>query len=434
VSPSKKRYAVVGVGSRSEMYTRAIAEDYRASAELVGLCDTNPARMALRNRRLAESVGEVAAYPAAEFDRMVAETKPDTVIVTSMDVTHSDYIVRAMELGCDVVTEKPMTTDEARCTKILQAVRGTGRKIQVTFNYRYAPPRSQVKEILASGAIGEITGVDFHWTLDTRHGADYFRRWHRQRANSGSLLVHKATHHFDLVNWWLGARPTAVYATGRRAFYTPATADETFSLAGRGERCHGCEAAETCPFFLDLAANDQLRAMYLECESADGYFRDRCVFDDRIDIWDTMSLAVAYDTGAMMSYSLLAYAPVEGYAIAFNGTRGRLEHRACENTYISGDGTVPGELTRGNVTITLIPAFESPQEIEVATGAGGHGGGDRLLLDDVFRADPPADPLARKAGEIDGATSILTGIAACRSIDSGQAIRIDDLVNPELLA
>jgi len=433
VLKSRKRYAVVGVGSRSGMYTRAVAEHYGQAAELVGLCDTNPARMALRNRQLPEGIGPLPEYPAGEFDRMVAETRPDTVIVTSMDVTHSDYIVRAMQLGCDVVTEKPMTTDEARCTEILKTIRRTGRKVQVTFNYRYAPPRSQVKEILASGAIGEIAGVDFHWTLDTRHGADYFRRWHRRRENSGSLLVHKATHHFDLVNWWLGARPVKVFAMARRAFYTPRTADEVFGLGGRGERCRGCPAAEKCPFFLDLAANDQLRAMYLECESADGYFRDRCVFSDQIDIWDTMNLTVAYDTGAMMSYSLLAYAPVEGYTIAFNGARGRLEHRACENTYISGDGSVPGELARGNVSITRIGAFASPQEIEVHTGAGGHGGGDRLLLDDVFSPDPPADPLARKAGEIDGATSILTGIAACRSIDSGQAVRIDDLVDPELL-
>ena len=51
-----------------------------------------------------------------------------------------------------------------------------------------------------SGVIGNVVSVDFHWLLDTRHGADYFRRWHRNKRNSGGLLVHKATHHFDLVN------------------------------------------------------------------------------------------------------------------------------------------------------------------------------------------------------------------------------------------
>ena len=430
---SRKRYAVVGVGSRSNMYTEAITESHRDFAELVALCDTNQARMDLRNGQLPEGVGPVPTYPAGDFDRMVAEAKPDVVIVTSMDVTHSDYIVRAMQLGCDVVTEKPMTTDEHRCAEILKTVKATGRKLQVTFNYRYAPPRSQVKELLEAGEVGKVLSVDFHWMLDTRHGADYFRRWHRRRGNSGSLLVHKATHHFDLVNWWLGARPTEVFCRARRAFYTPQTADELFGLTGRSERCHICRVSDKCPFFLDLAANEGLRKLYLECEHADGYFRDRCVFSNQIDIWDVMNLAVRYDTGATMSYSLNAFLPVEGYSIAFNGDRGRLEHRACENTYVSGDGTVPGELKRGNVSITVISAFQSPREVEVHTGRGGHGGGDVVLLDDVFRPDPPADPLGRKAGQLDGAYSILTGIAAYRSIDSGRPVRIAELVDPSLL-
>jgi len=433
VSSSRRRYAVVGVGSRSEMYTRAITGRYGDVAELVGLCDKNRARMELRKSELPEGYGDVAAYPADEFDRMVTETKPDTVIVTSMDVTHSDYIVRAMRLGCDVITEKPMTTDEHRCAEILRTVRQTGKDLQVTFNYRYSPPRSQVKEVLSSGPIGRILSVDFHWLLDTRHGADYFRRWHRVRANSGSLLVHKATHHFDLVNWWLGARPAEVFAWGRRAFYTPSTADEIFGLTGRSERCHTCKVREKCPFFLDLAANDNLRRMYLECEHEDGYFRDRCVFSDEIDIWDIMNLSVKYDTGATMSYSLNAYMPMEGYTIAFNGSRGRLEHRACESTYVSGDGSVPGELQSGKVSITLAPAFQAPRELEVRTTAGGHGGGDALLLDDVFGADRGEDPLGRKAGHLDGAYSILTGIAAYHSIDTGKPVKITDLVDASLL-
>ncbi len=398
MTSSKKRYAVVGVGSRSRMYTRAITGDYSEHCELVALCDTNQARMDLRNAELPQGHPRVPTYHGDDFDRMVAEAKPDVVVVTSVDATHSDYIIRAMRLGCDVVTEKPMTTDEHRCTEILKTRRDTGRRLQVTFNYRYSPPRSQVKELLDAGEIGRPTSVDFHWTLDTRHGADYFRRWHRRRENSGSLLVHKATHHFDLVNWWLGARPVEVFAFGRRAFYTPQTADEMFGLQGRSERCHTCKVHEKCPFYLDLAASEALRKTYLECEHADGYFRDRCVFSDEINIWDTMNVVVRYDTGATMSYSLNAYIPVEGYTIAFNGDRGRLEHRACENTYISGDGTVPGELEKGNVTITLIPAFQGPRQIEPRTGKGGHGGGDVLLLDDVFLPDPPPDPLRRKAG------------------------------------
>ena len=87
----------------------------------------------------------------------------------------------------------------------------------------------------AIGAIGEVLSVDFHWMLNTHHGADYFRRWHSQKRFSGGLMVHKATHHFDLVNWWLSAVPTAVFAKGDRKFYTPETADR-YGLRNRGDR------------------------------------------------------------------------------------------------------------------------------------------------------------------------------------------------------
>src|SRR5882757_4265875 len=122
-------------------------------------------------------------------------TKPDFVIVTTVDATHNDYIIRAMTAGCDVITEKPLTTTAEKCQQILDAGKRTGRRCRVTFNYRYSPPRSQVKDILMSGEIGDVLSVDFHWLLNTHHGADYFRRWHSQKANSGGLMVHKATLH-----------------------------------------------------------------------------------------------------------------------------------------------------------------------------------------------------------------------------------------------
>jgi hypothetical protein len=94
--------------------------------------------------------------------------------------------------------------------------------------------------------------------MPKKHGADYFRRGHRNRENSGSLLDHKATHHFDLVNWWLGTVPQSVHATGRRAFCRPETA-QRYGLNRRTERCHGCAEADRCPFFLDITANLSLR-------------------------------------------------------------------------------------------------------------------------------------------------------------------------------
>ncbi|MGH8186443.1 MAG: Gfo/Idh/MocA family protein, partial [Steroidobacteraceae bacterium] len=367
-----KRFALVGTGGRSRFYIDAIAGKFRGANELVSLCDTNPGRLALAAKR---AMGAPKTYLAADFDTLLRETRPQTAIVTTPDATHDDYIVRALDAGCDVITEKPMTTTPAKAQRIVDASKRNDRHVRVLFNYRYSPPRTQVKDLLMKGEIGDILSVDFHWLLNTQHGADYFRRWHSEKAVSGGLMVHKATHHFDLVNWWLGAQPDLVLAYGKREFYTPAMA-RRMGLKSHHERCRTCPEKADCTFFLDLAADPGLKALYLDNEAHDGYYRDRCVFRPEIDIEDTMNVIVRYDTGATLSYSLNACNSWEGYQIAFNGTKGRIEHEMVEQVYLSGASMPQGGVAADGVRIRVIPLRGAVREIEPWTASGGHGGGD----------------------------------------------------------
>ncbi|MFN3335667.1 MAG: Gfo/Idh/MocA family protein, partial [Caldilinea sp.] len=171
----KKRYVLVGAGGRAGLYIEALATTYADVAELVALCDLSQTRMNWYNRQLAEQLGlaPLPTYLAHDFDRMIAETKPDTVIVTTMDCTHHEYITRAMALGCDAITEKPMTTDLEKLRAIFAAIDATGRSLRVTFNYRYAPAYTCFRELLMTGVVGQPKLVDFSWLLDASHGADY---------------------------------------------------------------------------------------------------------------------------------------------------------------------------------------------------------------------------------------------------------------------
>ncbi|HEY7372077.1 MAG TPA: Gfo/Idh/MocA family oxidoreductase [Polyangia bacterium] len=426
----KKRYAVVGVGSRAYLYLDAIQTTHADKAELVGVCDVNAGRLELA-RAHARKAGrpEPRAYPAAAFDRMIAECRPDAVIVTTVDATHADYICRAMELGCDVITEKPMTTEAPMCQRIVDTRAKTKRHCRVAFNYRYMPARSQLKELLVGGVIGDVLSVDFHWMLDTHHGADYFRRWHSQKRNSGGLMVHKATHHFDLVNWWLSAIPVSVRASGRRGFYTPAMA-KRFGLAGPHERCHGCPERQKCAFELDLAKDPNLKALYLDQEKHDGYLRDRCVFRPDIDIEDSMNVVVTYDSDAILCYSVNAFAAWEGYEITFNGTKGRIEHKVIESVAAPfGSANVPGQAKDYDVSLRVFPLRKPPTTVALRAGTGGHGGGDAVMLADLFAPAPGADPLLRAADERSGAYAMLVGAAANRCFATGEAVRIADLVH-----
>lgn len=423
-----KKYAIVGLGGRSRFYYQALAGTYRRTAQLVGFCDVNQTRMDYANRVIAEKFGysPVKTYDARQFERMIEETKPDIVIVTSIDRTHDRYITAAMNLGCDVITEKPMTIDEVRCQNILDTIKLTGRELRVTFNYRYAPYNTKVRELIMDGTIGDVNSVHFEWLLNTTHGADYFRRWHRDKRNSGGLLVHKATHHFDLVNFWLGTRPAEVFAMGDLLFYGRENAEKR-GMTKFYYRAHGSENAKDDPFALHLEKNRQLAQMYLNAESEDGYLRDQSVFGDGISIEDTMAVMVRYENRSVMTYSLNAYLPWEGYRVAFNGTKGRIEVEVRETSYVNaGDDPSLEGAVKGK-RITVYPMFDQPYVASVEEAKGGHGGGDPKLLEDLFGTKQP-DRFNRAASHIDGAMSILTGIAANKSIRTGLPVSIDSLV------
>ncbi|MCC3374998.1 Gfo/Idh/MocA family oxidoreductase [Cohnella sp. REN36] len=424
----KKRYVLVGTGGRAEFFYGAIATAYRETSELVAFCDINRTRMNYANKLLAEKYDypQARTYLSDEFDAMIEREKPDAVIVTSVDRTHHRYIIRAMELGCDVITEKPMTVDERKCQDILDAVERTGRSVRVTFNYRYAPHHTKARELIASGTIGRIQSVHFEWLLNTRHGADYFRRWHRDKRNSGGLLVHKSTHHFDLVNFWIGSQPETVFAFGDLLFYGRENAEQR-GVTQFYERATGNPLAKDDPFALHLDDNVHLKAMYLDAEHEDGYRRDQSVFGDGINIEDTMGVIVRYRNQAILTYSLIANAPWEGYRIAFNGTKGRIEMEVVEQSYVNAGGEKKDEGALHKQAIKVLPMFGAPYEVAVEEGEGGHGGGDPVLLNDIF-GTPVEDPFHRAANHVDGARSILTGIAANRSIQTGQAVRVADLV------
>lgn len=428
VAPKRRRYVTIGAGARHRMYQDAIETTYRDVAELVAICDTNPGRLEEAKRRSKRNGAQPPpVYLARDFDRMIKETRPEFVIVTSVDSTHDDYIVRAMEAGCDVISEKPMTTTAEQTQRVIDARKRTGRTCRVTFNLRYSPPRAQVKELLMNGEIGDVLSADFHWMLNTQHGTDYFRRWHSNKVNSGGLMVHKSTHHFDLMNWWLSSMPVSVFATGKREFYTPKMA-KRLGLQSHHERCRTCPEKAKCGFFMDLAGDPELKATYLDHEHHDGYFRDRCVFRPDIDIEDTMNVLVNYDTGATLTYSLNAFNAWEGYHVVLNGTKGRLEHSAAEKSYTSGTKAQQGALADGGVSTRIIPLRGKPREITPWNGEGEHGGGDRMMLDEIFRPTGTPDKYMRNSDERGGAASCLIGIAANRCFETKQPVLISDLV------
>jgi predicted dehydrogenase len=433
---NKQRYVVAGTGHRVQMYLDAMSGDHREDAELVALLDPNPGRLAVHANWLSGAGLDVSGVTTGHPDlleQVINENRADRVIITSPDFTHAGLIARALDAGADVVVEKPLTINPESTRQIAEAVERAGRQVVVTHNYRYSPRNSGLKELIKNGSIGTPLSVTFEWVLDTAHGADYFRRWHRDKANSGGLLIHKASHHFDLINWLLADTPSVVYARGGVRFYGAENAAAR-GMPPRPER--GTHDGPRTPWELDLRRDPRLKALYLDNESYDGYQRDQDVFGPGVTTEDNLAVIVDYARGATLSYALNAHAPWEGYRIAVNGDEGRAELEVVERAAVLADAdggvlidpsALPESSTRaGGERLTLQRHWEVAQDIKIEEGTGGHGGGDALLLADVFRG-PGDDWLERPSNWVDGIRSIAVGMAGNESLRTGMPVKIADL-------
>jgi len=427
----KLKIALVGTGIRgTSFWGKRLRENYSDILEFVGLCDINPGRLEYGRKYIG-----VTCPTFTNFEKMIKQTKPDLVIVTTKDSTHHQFIIKGLDMGCDVLTEKPITIDETKAQAIIDAERRSHKKLIVGFNYRWSPYVTKIKELLMNKEIGDLVSVDFHWILNTYHGASYFRRWHGLRQESGTLLVHKATHHFDLLNWWINSDPEEVFAYGDLEFYGS-------NGPYRGDKCRTCPHKNECDFYWDITKSKRSMNLYVKNEKYDGYIRDNCLFRKAINIYDKMSAQVKYKNNVVLNYSLTTYSPYEGWKVAFNGTKGRLEAWLdipfLENATIDQAEKHLKEMEQtSNEELEVHPIVlhkrwnKKYETIKVTFERNGHGGGDKRLQDKIFKHPEKEDKFKRAAGLRDGVMSALIGIAARKSIESGNPIKIAELTTLE---
>ena len=405
----KLKTVLVGTGSRGiNSWGIDLVGPYTEFVEMVGLCDKNHKRVEVAKQMIGI---KAKTYHSDDFELMISEQKPDVVIVTTTDCYHVDYIVRALELGCDVVSEKPIATEADHCQRIIDTEKKTGQKVYVGFNMRFMNETMEMKRILQSGELGNIISIEYQEYLDTQHGASYFRRWHGKNKYSGSLFVHKSSHHFDLINWLLDADPVQVQAMGHSSFYGS-------NNAFRGKNCRSCEFTDKCDFYWDMRSDQKSMDLYAECEDVDQYYRDGCVWDDKIDGYDTGTVQVKYDNDTQLTYTLNAFLPYEGQLLSFSGVKGRLDVRLHARQPWEVEAPFQFRLTKDRQTT---------RQWDIFPDTGGHGGADERVKDMFFKPNQP-DPIGQKAGSRAGVLSSMVGIAARKSIESGETIMISDLI------
>ncbi|MBS4195139.1 Gfo/Idh/MocA family protein [Lederbergia citri] len=428
----KKRYAICGVSNRAiGLFVGPIVNTFSTTSEIVALLDIDNRRFEVCKLAHPE-VANVSEYHSNDFEQMVNETKPDAIIVASRDDTHVDYVLKALALDLDVIVEKPMATTGVDCRRILEAEAKSKGKVTVTFNYRYGPIHTKIKELILEGKIGKVTSIDLNWYIDTYHGSSYFQRWNRKREYSGGLSIHKSSHHFDLVNWWIDQKPVEVFAFGDLFYYGAEGPLNPKKLDGRF--CGTCSEQLNCEYYKrwnsrsasTVVEDDHLGTVKVGRINGNytGYRPDQCIFDSEINIEDVYSATVRYDGGALLSYSVNFSLPYEGYRLAINGTKGRIETKEFH-----APQRTPFPTT--DQTIDYYPLFGSKENIHVVLKEGGHGGADPILLEDLFLGVDSTRPYKILSGAIDGAYAVATGEAVWRSVKENRPIRIEEVLAEE---
>ena len=427
---STKRRAIVGVSNRAVyLFLDQPLNKYSKYCDIVAMLDIDSSRMESFNatRKL-----NIPMFSPDQFDLMIEKTRPDTIVIACRDCDHDKYIVKALEKNIDVICEKPLTIDDDKCALIAQAAAKSKATVKMTFNYRYGPAVTRIREIVSDGKIGKVVSVDLNWYLDTHHGSSYFQRWNRLREESGGLSIHKACHHFDLVRWWIDQNAKEVFAYGALNFYGPQGVHNPLrkDQISDGRTCDKCDMRQNCIYYMRWNRSEYRTGMAAQIDDHvdgtqkyDGYSCRQCIFDKDINIEDTYSAVVKYDGGAFLTYSLNASVPYEGFRLGINGTLGRIEYKE-----LHGGSRIPFTPTAEDKQITYIPMFGGREQIDVVnTGGGAHGGADPLLLDELLIGPDPVAKVKRFADYHDGIEAVLTGFATHRSISTKQPISVDEL-------
>ena len=322
------KLACIGCGARAQTYT-ALAAQQPERFQIVAGADPVPAR--LEKIRGISGRADFQAFGSAEA-LLAAGKLADVVIIATQDNDHYAPCCRALELGYNVLLEKPIATHPAQVLDIERRARKADRRVMVCFVLRFSAFYRKVKEILQSGAIGDIVSIQASEGVEPWHQAHSFVRGHWSVvAKSSPMILSKCCHDTDIVHWLVGRPCRRIASFGSVDFFRAARAP-----AGAPARCtDGCPAGDTCPYNALRYTTDKRdlwlpmvfdRAQTASVEEIQAWLRTspwgRCVYHCDNDAVDRQVLAMEFDGGITGTFTMTAFE--NGRHLEIYGTRGVL--------------------------------------------------------------------------------------------------------------
>jgi len=386
------RCAIIGAGARGSSFAKRLQG--LEGVQLRWLADLSQDRLNACKDRLSDPRPSLTTAP----DEAIADPEVDAVFITVPDYLHRAPAVAAFEAGKHVFVEKPLATTLADATAILAAWQMSGQVLQLGYVLRETPFYRAARRIVAGGRLGRIQGLRLTDDLGVTHGASFMRRWHRNSAHSGGLMVHKGCHDLDLICWLLDTQPAKVASFGGA---------ELFARPAPAPFCSVCPQRRSCPY-VDKGAYEARTPAQAADPTALGL--DICVFGEGHDIVDNQVVAFELMGGARGSFNLAMQNP--------HGSRRTL-------SVVGENGRLDGVFDAGEFEVFTNDGAPSFAWSAKGVPSGGHRGGDagavRAFLDACAGRAPP-----EVAGPADALRGLVFALAAEQSRRRGVVVSVSD--------
>ncbi len=373
--------SIIGLGGRGgEAYGRYLVEQ-TDKFKITNVCDINSVRL----QKYGDLFGVEADNRFDDEDKFFEQKRSDVLFITTQDRMHVRMAKKALNLGYDLVLEKPISDDPRELRELSELAHETGRKIMVCHVLRYTVMMRKLKEILNNGAIGKLVSIDHTENVVFWHEAhSYVRGNWRNREMSTPMIMAKCCHDLDLIQDFAGSSCRSVASMGSLAYFKAENKPQ-----GAADRCVNCPYVDTCVYsakkiYIDMwkdagkPANrfpfDLITDAYPTTEEAlseaiTNSPYGRCVFACDNDVVDNQTVIMQFENGVTATLKMEAFVKDGGRDIRFFGTEGELD------------------LNEGGDTITLKKYFGENtvwKISELTDDLEGHGGGDHRMIDELY--------------------------------------------------
>jgi oxidoreductase domain protein len=369
------RVAIIGYGGRGMLYAEILKEK---GVEISAVCDVNKAKLALAQKRLELADGALYAEEETFFRK---GKLADLLIVSTQDQLHLRHAVKGLDLGYDLLLEKPIAASQEECETILNKAQKLDRRVFVCHVLRYAPFFSEIKRRLSSGKYGKVVTIAMTENVAYWHQAHSYVRgnWRNDKISTPMILA-KCCHDLDLIVWFMNDRCGAVSSFGKLSYFVPDNAPKDAA-----ERCLDCRYVDSCPYSAkkiyiqdraekgilgwpcDIVVSEPTVEKLYEALKHSPY--GKCVFRCDNNAVDHQVVNMSFIGGATAQLTMTAFSK-DCY---------REIHVHCEN------GEIYGNMKENRLYCNLFGSESEEVNVDIiADSSYGHGGGDWRLLEDVL--------------------------------------------------